>query len=442
MDDQGDEMDPQELKKRKKQEKLLAKRAEAMAAQNQQCKNHLVRELGFSSQSERKLFEHWERMCTEVKCEQMLEDLRYLQQSVGTVVDGKNCWIDRMVTFRDEIGAIHDKCLHRMKSILDYYIRLKNFLTTTMMAQYQEDRTKLLEEFGEEALAKEEYSSSQMEQLEAALASLKKKMAQDERNDHNWRLECNDANISVQLEKCEILRDKKYTELTTLYRQLQATLDEYFRTVLFPERQKSYQRLVQDTQAAEQGIEKRRNQIAVLQMRKTQLDNTLTLARIAGRRKLNTRRNYRKLLELKLHLLKEQERGQAKDHQARLREICHITHQLKKLLREHLLWGEKVAKLARTCAQYETEQDVRYTGRWFKQPCDEATDHYEYLFAKINRIEAINIILREERTVLRGRNEELRTQLQSLCQQYKISEPEKLRLCGVEMADRLTDAHS
>lgn len=297
-----------------------------------------------------------------------------------------------------------------------------------------------------------------MEQLDAALATLKEKMAQDERNDHNWRLECNDANISVvrelhlnrqkglftyllslfpqkQLEKCEILRDKKYAELTALYRHLQATLDEYFRTVLYPERQKSYQRLVQDTQAAEQGIEKRRNQIAVMQLRKTQLDNTLTLARIAGRRKLNTHRNYRKLLELKLQLFKDQERDQAKDHRARLREVCLITHQLKRLLREHLLWGEKVAKLARTCTQYETDQDVRYAGRWFKQPCDDASDQYEFLFAKINRIEAINIILREERTVLRRRNEELRTQLQSLCQAYKTSEPEKLRLCGVEMVD-------
>ncbi|XP_052859820.1 uncharacterized protein LOC128267069 [Anopheles cruzii] len=430
MENGGQETDPQELKRRRKAEQLLARKAATQEAQNLQFKNHLTRERGFSDETESKFFGQWERMVDQVKSEQLLEDLKQLQQGLGTVVDRKNGCIRRLVTFREEIGGIHDQCLRRLRNIIEYYIRLKDFLTATMMAQYQEDRQKLLNEFSEEAAMNEDYGTCQMDQLEASLARLREKMAREATDDHNWRLECADANISLQVEKCEILRDRKYTEMVSLYRRLQATLGEYFRTVLFPERHASYDRLVASTRHQQEGIEQRRCQIAVLTLKQTQLDHTLTLARIGGRRKLNTQRNCRLLLELKVHLLKQQQQRLTEDYRLKLREVCSITHHLKTLLADHLLWGERVAKLARLCAQYETDQDARFAARWFHDPDDDDGGLYGTLFRKINRIEAINIVLREERAILRHQNEALQSTVRVYCGRHKAGDPERLRLCG------------
>uniref|UniRef100_A0A182J4K3 Dynein regulatory complex subunit 2 n=1 Tax=Anopheles atroparvus TaxID=41427 RepID=A0A182J4K3_ANOAO len=398
MDKMEQEIDlEQEQQTRRKAEKLLAKKAAARAAQNQLYKDHLQRERAFADETQRKFFESWETLCTEVKCEQMTEELRQQQQCFGTVVDRKNGYIDRLLAVREDIGEVHDKCLQRLRNIIDYYIRLKDFLATTMLKHYEADCLKLLLDFREEAAAKE------------------------------------------QIEKCEILRDKKYAEMNALYRQLRATLDRYFQTVLFPERKKSYDRLVYYTQLEQQGIEKRRCQIAVAQLKKTQLEHTLALARIGGRRRLRTQHNYRRLLEHKVNVLKDQQQQLDEDYQTRLKQICSITHRLQEILAEHLSWGEKIAKQAAICAQYETEQDEQYAAKWFREATGDPDDfedsqYFAYLMNKINRVEAIAIILREEKIGLKRENDELRAKFKSFCQLHKINDPKQLLLCGQEVS--------
>uniref|UniRef100_A0AAG5DCI2 Dynein regulatory complex subunit 2 n=1 Tax=Anopheles atroparvus TaxID=41427 RepID=A0AAG5DCI2_ANOAO len=429
----------QEQQTRRKAEKLLAKKAAARAAQNQLYKDHLQRERAFADETQRKFFESWETLCTEVKCEQMTEELRQQQQCFGTVVDRKNGYIDRLLAVREDIGEVHDKCLQRLRNIIDYYIRLKDFLATTMLKHYEADCLKLLMDFREEAAAKEGYAHSQMERLDASLAELLDKMKQDEKDGSEWLLERIDANKCVQIEKCEILRDKKYAEMNALYRQLRATLDRYFQTVLFPERKKSYDRLVYYTQLEQQGIEKRRCQIAVAQLKKTQLEHTLALARIGGRRRLRTQHNYRRLLEHKVNVLKDQQQQLDEDYQTRLKQICSITHRLQEILAEHLSWGEKIAKQAAICAQYETEQDEQYAAKWFREATGDPDDfedsqYFAYLMNKINRVEAIAIILREEKIALKRENDELRAKFKSFCRLHKINDPEQLLLCGQEVS--------
>uniref|UniRef100_A0A182PMT4 Dynein regulatory complex protein 1/2 N-terminal domain-containing protein n=1 Tax=Anopheles epiroticus TaxID=199890 RepID=A0A182PMT4_9DIPT len=442
MDNADQETDTkQEELRRKKQEKLLAKNAAAREAQNQLYRDHLKREYGFSDQTEQTFFADWEALCEKVQSGQLAEELRAQQQCFGTTFDRKNECIRRLVGVRDEVQEVHTKCLARLGSVIDYFIRLKDYLTATMLERYEAESQKLLKEFREEVESKESFSDAQTELLEASLAELMSKMRQDELADREWLLEANNLNISAQVEKCEIIRDKKFTEMSALYRQLRATLDDYFQTVLSPERKQTYDRLVYYTELEQQGIDERNCQLAVLQFKKAQLDHSLTLARIGGRRKLRTRNNYRRLLEMKLQLLKQQQKQQDDEHQRCMKWICSFTHHLSKLLTEHLAWGEKIAKQALICTQYETEQDQRYAAKWFRAEPDENQDvpehdsTFDFLLHKINRIEAINIVLREEKLLLQRENEELQTKFKAYCGLHKVTEPEKLRLCGREAVD-------
>uniref|UniRef100_A0A182K0B8 Dynein regulatory complex subunit 2 n=1 Tax=Anopheles christyi TaxID=43041 RepID=A0A182K0B8_9DIPT len=445
MDNADQEIDTkQEELRRKKQAKLLAKKAAAREAQNQLYLDHLKRERDFSNQTEQAFISDWETLCAKVQSGQLVEELRQQQQCFGTVFDRKNECIRRLVGVRDEVQEIHTKCLARLGSVIDYYIReidglgLKDFLTATMLERYETETQKMLKEFREEVESKESFSSTQMALLDASLAQLQSKMKQNELNDREWLHDANNQNISAQVEKCDIIRDKKFNEMSALYRQLRATLDSYFQTVLYPERKQTYDRLVYYTELEQQAIERRRCQVAVLQITRAQLDHSLTLARIGGRRKLRTRHNYRRLLEMKVLLLKEQQKHLDNEHERSVKWICSFTHQLKKLLAEHLVWGEKIAKTALICTQYETEQDQRYVGKWFQDDQDETMeqlDHdgtFDYLINKINRIESINIVLREEKLRLKRENEELQTKFKAYCGLHKITDPEKLHLCGRE----------
>uniref|UniRef100_A0A182QXT9 Dynein regulatory complex subunit 2 n=1 Tax=Anopheles farauti TaxID=69004 RepID=A0A182QXT9_9DIPT len=434
MDNAGQEIDPaQEELRRKKQEKLLAKKAAATEAQNQLYRDHLKRERDFSDQTQRKLFADWETLCERIRTEELAEELRQQQRCFGTVVDRKNGHIERLVGVRDEIGAIHTKCLNRLRNIIDYYIRLKDFMSATMLERYESDCQKLLQQFREEVSNKQTYSSTEMQTLDASLEELMAKIKQDELTDREWFLESNLENISAQVEKCEIIRDKKCTEMAKLQQRLRATLDDYFQTVLYPDRKQTYDQLVYYTELEQQAIEGRRRELDELQRKKAQLERTLTLARIGGKRKLQTRRSYRRLLEVKLQLLKEQLQQLDDEHHQRLKSICSFTHHLKAQLTEHLRWGERVAKLGLICTQYETDQDRTYAKRWSsseEKPHEPADDTFDCLTNKINRIEAINIILREERSRLRHENEQLQSKFKSYCSLQKANAPEKLHLCG------------
>uniref|UniRef100_A0A182LX78 Dynein regulatory complex subunit 2 n=1 Tax=Anopheles culicifacies TaxID=139723 RepID=A0A182LX78_9DIPT len=434
MDNADEEADArQEELRRKKQEKLLAKKAAARETQNQLYRDHLKREREFSDQTEKTFFADWETLCVKVCSDQLVEELRQQQQCFGTVFDRKNEIIQRLVGVRDEIQEIHTKCLTRLGNVIDYYIRLKDYLTATMLKRYETESQTLLKEFREEVESKESFSSSQMEVLDASLAELLSKMKQDELADREWLLESNNQNISAQVEKCEIIRDTKYTEMSALYQRLRATLDDYFQTVLYPERKQSYQQLVYYTELEQQAIDQRRCQLSVLQMKKTQLDHTLTIAHIGGRRKLRTRNNYRRLLELKLQLLKEQQKEQDVEHHECIKWICSFTHHLKNVLSEHLTWGQRIAKVGLICTQYETEQDQKYATKWFQQDEELQDGMFNTLNNKINRVEAINIILREERVRLRQENDDLKTKFKTYCTLHKITNPDQLVLCGHEV---------
>ncbi|XP_050074776.1 uncharacterized protein LOC126562345 [Anopheles maculipalpis] len=438
MDSTDPEIDAkQEELRRKKQEKLLAKKAAAREAQNQLYRDHLKREQDFALQTEKSFFADWEALCVQVHTHQLAEELRQQRQCFGTVFDRKNETIQRLVGARDKVQEIHTKCFARLRTVIDYYIRLKDYLTATMLERYETETKKLLQEFREEIESKESFNTFQMELLDASLAQLLAKMKQDELADREWLLESNNQNISTQVEKCEIIRDKKFAEMSALYRRLRATLDDYFQTVLYPERKQSYNRLVYYTELEQQAIEQRRCQLAVLQMKKTQLEHTLALTDIGGRRKVRTRHNYRRLLEMKLQLLKEQHKQLDNEHQQCMKWICSFTHHLKKVLAEHLAWGERIAKVGLICTQYETEQDQAYAAKWYRQDEEhnqtEHDDTFDTLMNKINRVEAMNIVLREERTRLRDENNELKTKFKAYCGLHKITNPDKLLLCGHEV---------
>uniref|UniRef100_A0A182VFH1 Dynein regulatory complex subunit 2 n=1 Tax=Anopheles merus TaxID=30066 RepID=A0A182VFH1_ANOME len=384
MDNADQEIDTkQEELRRKKQEKLLAKKAAAREAQNQLYRDHLKRERDFSDQTERAFFADWETLCAQVQSGQLVEELRQQQQCFGTVFDRKNECIRRLVGAQEEVQEIHTKCLARLGNVLDYYIRefgehcvgggwLKDFLTATVLEHYESESQKLLKEFREEVESKESFSTSQMELLDASLAELLSKMKLDESNDREWLLAANNQNISAQVEKCEIIRDHKFTVMSALYRQLRATLDDYFQTVLHPERRAAYHGLVQRTEDDDKIFSKNCCEMAVLQSKKTQLEHTLKLARIGGRRKLRTRHNYRRLLEMK------------------------------------------------------PEPDA---GKRLHQP-EEHDGTFDYLIHKVNRVEAINIVLREEKLRLKRENDELQTKFKAYCGLHNITAPEKLHLCG------------
>uniref|UniRef100_A0A182NIA9 Dynein regulatory complex subunit 2 n=1 Tax=Anopheles dirus TaxID=7168 RepID=A0A182NIA9_9DIPT len=429
------EIDPeQEELRRKKQEKLLAKKTAATAAQNQLYRDHLKREREFSDQTQRSFFAGWETLCEGIRTEELAEELRQQQQCFGTVVDRKNGHIERLVGVRDEIGEIHTKCLHRLGNIVDYYVRLKDFMSATMLERYESDCQTLLKEFREEAANKETCSTSQLQMLDTSLAELMSKIKQDELADREWLLETNLENTSAQVEKCEIIRDKKYAEMVELHQRLRATLDDYFQTVLYPERKQTYDQLVYYIELEQSAIEDRRRKLDAMQRRKAQLERSLTHARIGGKAKLQTRRNYRRLLEMKLLVLKEQHQQLDDDHHQRLKWICSFTHHLKALLTEHLKWGERIAKLGLICTQHETDQDRKYAERWFKQPEEQQEAHddtFDCLTNKVNRIEAINMILREERARLRRENEQLKSKFKSYCSLQKQTDPEQLLLAGL-----------
>ncbi|XP_052895650.1 uncharacterized protein LOC128302842 [Anopheles moucheti] len=442
MDNPDQEIDTkQEELRRKKQEKLLAKKIAAQEAQNQLYRDHLTREREFSAQTEKAFFGGWETLCSKVRSEQLAEELRQQQQCFGTVFDRKNEIIQRLVGVRDGIQEIHTKCLSRLGNVIDYYIRLKDYRTTALLERYESETQTLLKDFREEVESKESFSCSQMEELDASLAQLLSKMKQDELADREWLLESNNQNINAQVEKFEIIRDKKYAEMNALYWRLRAILEDYFQIVLFPEREQSYDRLVYYTELEQQAIERRRCQEAVLQMKKTQLDHTLTLANIGGRRKLRTRHNYRRLLEMKVQLLKEQQKEVDVEHHQCMTWICSFTHHLKNVLTEHLDWGNRIAKLGLICTQYETEQDQQYAAKWFRQDQNDSNaldpnepdDMFGTLTYKINRIEAFNIILREERIRLKSENNDLKTKFKAYCELHKITNQENLLLCSHEV---------
>ncbi|XP_053663620.1 serine/threonine-protein kinase 10-like [Anopheles marshallii] len=442
MDNTDQEIDTkQEELRHKKQEKLLAKKTAAQKAQNQLYRDHLNREREFSVQTEKTFFAGWETLCSQVRSDQLAEELRQQKQCFGTVFDRKNEIIQRLVGVRDEVQEIHTKCLARLGNVIDYYIRLKDYLTATMLKHYETEAQNLLKDFREEVESKESFSCSQMEELDASLAELLSKMKQDKSADREWLLESNNQNISAQVEKCEIIRDKKYAEMSALYRRLRATLDSYFQTVLYRERKQSYDRLVYYTELEQQAIEQRRCQVAVLQMKKTQLDHTLTLTNIGERRKLRTRHNYRRLLEMKVQLLKEQQKQLDVEHHQCMKKICSFTHHLKNVLTEHLAWGNRIAKLGLICTQYETEQDQKYAAKWLREDGDDSNalghneldDLFGTLTNKINRIEAFNIIYREERTRLKIENNDLKTKFKAYCELHKITNQEKLLLCSHEV---------
>uniref|UniRef100_A0A182R945 Dynein regulatory complex subunit 2 n=1 Tax=Anopheles funestus TaxID=62324 RepID=A0A182R945_ANOFN len=437
MDNTEQEIDTKrEELRRKKQEKLLAKKAAARETQNQLYRDHLQREREFSDQTEKTFFAGWETLCAQVRSDQLAEELRQQQQCFGTVFDRKNEIIQRLIGVRDEIQEIHTKCLTRLGNVIDYYIRLKDYLTATMLQRYETESQQLLKEFREEVDSKESFSNSQMEMLDASLAELLSKMKDDQLADSEWLLESNNQNISAQVEKCEIIRDKKYTEMSALYRRLRATLDDYFETVLYPKRKQSYNRLVYYTELEQQAIEQRRCQVAVLQLKKTQLDHSLTLAEIGGRRKLRTRHIYRRLLEMKVQLLKEQQKELDVEHEQCMKWCCSFTHHLMNVLTEHLSWGERIAKLGLICTQYENEQDQKYATKWFVQQDEDESNELGDIFGtltnKINRVEAINIIRREEKVRLKQENNDLKTKFKAYCALHKTTN-QKLFLCGQEI---------
>ncbi|XP_053675366.1 dynein regulatory complex subunit 2-like [Anopheles nili] len=435
--DNAEETDPeQDALRRKKQEKLLAKKAAAREAQNQLYRDHLARERGFSDETQRAFFASWETLCEQVRSEQLAEELRQQQQCFGTVIDRKNACIERLIGVRDRIGETHTKCLQRLGNIVSYYIRLKDFLTSSILERYDADFKHLMEEFRAEVFSKESFSCSQMEMLDSSLAELLAKMKQDELTDHEWFLERNTENISTQVEKCEISRDKKLAEMSALYRRLKETLDEFFQTILHPERKQSYDRLVSYTYIEEKAIEHRRCQLVALQLKKVHLEHSLTLAQIGGRRKLRTRHTVQKLLVMEVNKLKDQQTKQDANHQRLLRWICSVTHHLKELLTGHLVWGDHIAQAGLICTQYETDHDRQYAAKWFQQTDETDTDGrdhtFDFLTDKINRVEAINLILREQRDMLRRENEELKTKFKSYCSLHKISDSKGLCLYGKE----------
>ncbi|KAL1379597.1 hypothetical protein pipiens_014780 [Culex pipiens pipiens] len=111
-----------ELKKLRKLEKLRAKRAAADELRKKCQRDHLKREQNFAKETEGRVFQDWEWMCSDVRLADVVEEMLQIKQNLQMVFDRKNLYIDRTLEERDEMEDIYSRNLQRIKRLIDCYL--------------------------------------------------------------------------------------------------------------------------------------------------------------------------------------------------------------------------------------------------------------------------------------------------------------------------------
>ncbi|EAT44378.1 AAEL004270-PA [Aedes aegypti] len=368
-----------ELKKLRKLEKRQAKKAAAEELRKKCVRDHLKREQNFSLETEKRVFKDWDRMCADVKYAALLEEMQQIKQNVLLLFDRKNNYIERLFGDRAEIEDIYGRNLLRLKRLIDCYLEIHQYFVTNLSNQYQEDSKLRLQEFGQEVQLKE------------------------------------------HIEKRDRLRDENVQRMEHLHGEIKSILNNYFTTILHPDMEKAYQNLCDEDKQSQIIIQTNRNKIKELNLRINHLTKKITEVEIAGTRKIISKKYIKRKLEEEIDTLKRDIIQMDVSQMDRMKkmsyEVFHVQKHLEKLLEK----GKLILNLAQTCCKYECEDDVNYYKKRLEQshslvePVDCPVD-YAFLFDKINRVKAINVLQREERDRLLQANRDLQRQFQQYCQ--------------------------
>ncbi|XP_053686782.1 dynein regulatory complex subunit 2 [Sabethes cyaneus] len=410
------------LKKLRKLERLQAKRLAAEELKRQTIRDQLKREQNFSLQTEKRVFEQWEQMCSDVQYQSIWEDMLQIQQYIQPRLDRKNFCIERLLTSRTEIEDIYSRNLQRLKKLIQCYLDIHAYFRDNLSQQYEKDCKNLLDEFRRDALLKESHGNECTLQMEGAIISLEDAMEQGLLDDRVDFIKKNDETINTHIEKRDRLRDKKLDHLQQLHGEIKSVVKNYLTTILHPEKAKAYFDLYGTDEASQQLITG--NRVKIKQLRETirHLNRKIIEVDIAGNRRVITKRFAKRKLETDLDSHKRTLAKLEVDHKDRMKELSYNAFHVQTHLDQLLGRGKLILGLARNCSKLECDDDKKYFERRVKQgrTATNCPAEYEFFFDKINRVEAINLLLAAERDKLQQTNRELQDKFKEYC---KLNNP-------------------
>ncbi|EDS29572.1 kinectin [Culex quinquefasciatus] len=366
-----------ELKKLRKLEKLRAKRAAADELRKKCQRDHLKREQNFAKETEGRVFQDWERMCSDVRLADVVEEMLQIKQNLQMVFDRKNLCIDRTLEERDEMEDIYSRNLQRIKRLIDCYLEMHQYFVTNLAKEYVEDREDRLDDFRQEVVMK------------------------------------------LHIERRDRLRDRKTAQLEALHGDIQTVAQEYFTKILHPEKEKAFRNLYEVDLVSGRIIESNRAKIRELNGSIKLLNKRIIQVEVAGTRKIITKRLLKRNLENDIDTHKREMKKLEVQHMERMKALAGEVFHVQKHLNQLVERGKQILRLAQTCAKLECVDDRDY----FKKRIDQGhvgdagqVAEFEFFFDKINRVTAINVLLREERDKLAENNAELQRQFKQFCQ--------------------------
>ncbi|XP_055528396.1 dynein regulatory complex subunit 2-like [Wyeomyia smithii] len=428
-----------DLKAQRKLEKLQAKRAAAEEFKRKNIRDHLKREQHFSQQTEKRVFAQWEQMCSGVQYQSVWEDMLQIKQYMQPLLDRKNCCIERLLESRAEMEDIYMRNLQRLKRLIYYYTDIFTHFKENLSMQYRADCQKRLDEFRRDIALKKNHENECTQQMEGALISLEEVMKQDKIDDRVDFIKKNDDTLNTHIEKRDRLRDKKCEQLEHLHEKLKSVVKEYLTVTLHPEKAKAYFDLYGKDEAFRQLITDNRDKIQQSCEKIRHLNRKLLEVEIAGNRKIIAKRFEKRNLENELNRQKRTLAKLDSVHKERLKELSYEVFNVQNHLKRLFERGKLILSLARNCAKLECDDDKRYFEKRVEQGhiANGCPTEYEFLFDKINRVEAINILLAAERDQLLQTNRELQQKFKDFC---KLNKPEddcaSLQLVGKSVSPR------
>ncbi|XP_055611390.1 uncharacterized protein LOC129757995 [Uranotaenia lowii] len=412
-----------ELKKLKKLEKKKAKQRAAEEKKKQHVRDHLKREQQFTLETEKRVFGDWEKMCSDVKFQVIREELEQIMQGSKHTLDRKNVCIDRLLKDREEIEDVYSRNLHRLKRLIEYYLEMHKFFIEKLSEQYKKDCRYKLDEFNQDISLKSDHQNDNIQQMEGALYSLEDAMQNGLHDDRIGFIKKNDGNINFHIEKRDRLRDHEINKMEALHSEIQSIVDNYFATILHPEKEKAFNKLYSEDEKTLKLIDSNRKKMKEYNRTIKVLHKRVTEVEIDGTRKILTRRHEKRILEQSMDELKLKLIKLNANHFERMKIDSYDVHQVLKHLNALLERGSLILALAKNCSQYECESDEHYFRNRVTQGHTgqlECPPEFEFMFEKINRVKAITILQKEERNKLQEENRKLQEWFKTYCGTQKV----------------------
>ncbi|XP_055626996.1 uncharacterized protein LOC129769027 [Toxorhynchites rutilus septentrionalis] len=406
-----------ELKKLRKQQKRQAKRAAAAERQKKHVRDHLKREQNFSLETEKRVFQDWEQMCSDVKYEELHEEMLQMKQHFQVLIDRKNACIERLMQDRDEMYTIYSRRSQQVRRLVEYCLAIHKYFTTNLSDEYTEDCQTLLTMFRRETEIKEGQGNECTQQMEGALISLEEAMEQGLVDDRVEFIKKTDDNVNTHIERRGRLRDRLAKRMEQLRRAIEFTVDNYYDTIINTERGLLYQKTLECDKASVRIIVDNRSKMKALNRTIRNMRGQITSVELAGTHKKNKSRLSKKKLLEKIHTKKWQLEKMEDYHMDRMKVLSSEAHEVKKYLDHHHERGKLILNLAQTCASYECPDDEKYFQRRIDQGHSriDCPPEFEFLFDKMNRVQAMSILLKESRDQLQQNNRALQLQFQEYC---------------------------